>query len=147
MTTQKDPPRLPVIPQTAVQLSREGRSVLIVRDDDTIERRMITVAADGGSEGTLDPGEVAVTQGLTGGEDVVVRGAATLKEGQKVSPRPANAQAGNGNAGPEAARPEAGQPQDAGKDGATKGGETAAGKGSGGSNAAGGGTGGGGSTE
>ncbi|NDW05877.1 efflux RND transporter periplasmic adaptor subunit [Jiella pacifica] len=150
VTTEKDPPRLPVIPQAAVQLSREGRSVLIVKDDDTIERRMITVAADAGSEGTLDPGEVAVTGGLTGGEDVVVRGAATLKEGQKVSPRPATAQAGNGNAQAAAAPAEAGEAQPAaGSPGGAPqgGGDTSGSDGTGAGGAAGGGPGGGGSTE
>ncbi|MCE7027545.1 efflux RND transporter periplasmic adaptor subunit [Jiella avicenniae] len=137
VTTQKAPPRLPVIPQTAVQLSREGRSVLIVKDDDTIERRMITVAADG-SDGTLDPGEVAVTEGLSGGENVVVRGAATLKEGQKVSPRPASAQAGNGNAQPEAAPAGGGTPRS---------GEAAGGEAADSGGAAEGGSGGGGATE
>ena len=99
VATQRDPPRLPVIPQAAVQLSRDGRSVLIVRDDDTIERRMITLSAGAGSKGTLDPGEVAVTSGLEGGEEVVVRGAMTLKEGQRVSPRSASQSAEGGNAG------------------------------------------------
>ncbi|MEX6506125.1 efflux RND transporter periplasmic adaptor subunit [Jiella sp. M17.18] len=126
VATQKDPPRLPVIPQAAVQLSRKGRSVLIVKADDTIARRMITVA--GGSSGTLDPGEVAVTSGLKGGEDVVVRGAMTLKEGQKVSPRPASAAAGHGAGGPAAGSADAGAGAgQGGGEGGAPGGATGAG--------------------
>ena len=30
VATERDPPRMPVIPQAAVQLSRQGRSVLVV---------------------------------------------------------------------------------------------------------------------
>ncbi|WP_229151098.1 efflux RND transporter periplasmic adaptor subunit [Aurantimonas sp. VKM B-3413] len=142
VATQKDPPRLPVIPQAAVQLSRDGRSVLIVKEDDTIERRMITLAAEGGSEGTLEPGQVAVTSGLSGGENVVVRGAMTLKERQKVSPRPAGRPAGGGNAEP-AATP-SGQGSSAagrdGSDGSRKSGTAAAGGNTDGNSAAGGGS-------
>lgn len=89
---ESDPPVLPVIPQAAVQLGREGRAVWTVEDDDTVTRRPISVV-----EGP-EPGTVAVTDGLAGGERVIVRGALRLSDGQTVDPRNADG-SGGGTAG------------------------------------------------
>ncbi|WOI56434.1 efflux RND transporter periplasmic adaptor subunit [Palleronia sp. LCG004] len=81
VVTEADPPRMPVIPQSAVLLAREGRSVWVVRDDDTATQIPVEVTS-------VDvPGQVAVTRGLDGGERVIVRGTMALEEGAKVDPR------------------------------------------------------------
>lgn len=79
VASERHPPVLPVVPQAAIQLAREGRSVLLVKPDDTIERRTIEVGRKIGNM-------TAVTRGLTGGEVVVVRGSAGAKENTKVRP-------------------------------------------------------------
>ncbi|WP_062015260.1 efflux RND transporter periplasmic adaptor subunit [Aureimonas sp. AU4] len=81
VASQKDPPVRPVVPQAAVQLSREGRSVLVVGEGDKIERRAIEVSAE-----PVGNNMSAVTSGLQGGERVVVRGSASVKEGTTVRP-------------------------------------------------------------
>ncbi len=86
---EADPPVLPLVPQEAIQLGRDGRAVWIVNEDDTVSRRPIEVEAG------PDVATAAVTRGLEGGEHVVVRGALSLSEGQKVDPR----RAGDGGAG------------------------------------------------
>ncbi len=86
---EADPPVLPLVPQEAIQLGRDGRAVWIVKEDDAVSRRPIEVEAG------PDVSTVAVTRGLEGGERVVVRGALSLSEGQKVDPR----RAGDGGAG------------------------------------------------
>ncbi len=84
IVTEADPPEYPVIPQAAVMLAREGRSVWVVRDDDTATSVPIEVAS-------VDrPGEVAVTRGLEGGERVIVRGSMALRDGAEVDPRRAS---------------------------------------------------------
>lgn len=79
--TEADPPELPVIPQAAVQLGRDGRAVWVVRDDDTVTRLPIETAA------ARMPGMVAVTSGLEGGERVITRGSMRLQDGATVDPR------------------------------------------------------------
>ena len=79
VASQKDPPRQPVVPQAAVQLGREGRSVFVLTDDDIVHRRPITV-------GKTLQGEVAVTKGLKGGEYVVVQGLQNIGDGTRVKP-------------------------------------------------------------
>ncbi|KQT64042.1 MULTISPECIES: efflux RND transporter periplasmic adaptor subunit [unclassified Aureimonas] len=79
VASERHPPVLPVVPQAAIQLSREGRSVLLVKPDETIERRTIEVGKKIGNM-------TSVTSGLTGGETVVVRGSAAAKENAKVRP-------------------------------------------------------------
>ena len=91
--TESDPPRYPVIPQAAVQLGRDGSSVWVVNDDDTVRRVSVTL------ETAHEPGRTAVTDGLAGGERVVIRGAATLQDGQTVSPRAEGATAAGGSGG------------------------------------------------
>ncbi|MBB3997571.1 efflux RND transporter periplasmic adaptor subunit [Aureimonas pseudogalii] len=104
VASEKNPPVLPVVPQAAIQLSREGRSVLLVDGEGTVRRQPIET---GKTIGNL----ASVTQGLSGGETVIVRGAASAKDGAKVRPlsqaeadaeaqaRRANRPAGNGEGG------------------------------------------------
>ncbi|WP_051928268.1 efflux RND transporter periplasmic adaptor subunit [Palleronia rufa] len=82
--TEADPPEFPVIPQAAVQLGRDGRAVWVVKEDDTVARVPISVRPSG------QPGEVAVTEGLSGGERVIVRGTMNLQDAAKVDPRRAS---------------------------------------------------------
>jgi len=85
---EANPPVLPVIQQAAVQLGRDGRTVWVVNDDDTVSRLPIEV------EPGPEPGTVAVTRGLEGGERVIVRGALQLRDGQTVDPRTTGQQGG-----------------------------------------------------
>jgi RND family efflux transporter MFP subunit len=77
--SERNPPVLAVVPQSAIQFSREGRAVLLVKPDNTVERRPIEI-------GRAIDNLSAVTKGLQGGETVVLRGAASVKEGTNVRP-------------------------------------------------------------
>ncbi|WP_062209217.1 efflux RND transporter periplasmic adaptor subunit [Aureimonas sp. AU12] len=79
VASEKNPPVLPVVPQAAIQLSREGRSVLVVNGENVVERRPVTT---GKTIGNM----ASVTSGLSGGETVIVRGSASAKEGATVRP-------------------------------------------------------------
>ena len=74
-----------VIPQAALLADQEGVYVFVVQDGKAVVKRIKT----GGEVGT----GVAVDQGLTGGEQVVVSGLQTLRPGAPVvaSPMPAPA--------------------------------------------------------
>ncbi|MGL6043120.1 MAG: efflux RND transporter periplasmic adaptor subunit [Sandaracinobacteroides sp.] len=69
----------PVLPQSAIQSSPSGSSVLIVRPDGTVEKRAVTV-------GTISSAGVAITAGLSGSEKVVMSAGAFLNPGEKVTP-------------------------------------------------------------
>jgi len=82
-----------VIPTAAVQRASFGTFVYVVKDDRTVTIRRIT----------LGPGEadrVAVTEGLTPGEQIVLEGVDELTEGQKIElvreggPQPARGASG-----------------------------------------------------
>ncbi len=77
--SERNPPTLPVVPQAAIQFSREGRAVLLVKPDNSVERRAIEIGR------TID-NMSAVTRGLEGGETLVLRGSAGVKEGTRVRP-------------------------------------------------------------
>jgi len=79
-------PRLPVVPQSAVQEDRLGRSVFVVDAEGTVEQRRITTGAAIGTAW-------AVESGLAPGETVIVQGIQKVTPGQTVRPV---AQAGNG---------------------------------------------------
>lgn len=79
VASEKNPPVLPVVSQAAIQLSREGRSVLVVNGENVVERRPVTT---GKTIGNM----ASVTSGLSGGETVIVRGSASAKEGATVRP-------------------------------------------------------------
>lgn len=74
---EKDPKTLPVVPQTAVLQDREGRYVFVVNDDDTVSQKRI-------STGPRIMNGWAVTEGLDGGEAVVVEGVQRLQDGMTV---------------------------------------------------------------
>jgi len=76
---EKEAPRLPVVPQTAVLRDKDGPYVYVLGADDTVSIRRIELGAQ------IDTGW-AVTKGLTEGEEVVVQGVQRLREGIKVHP-------------------------------------------------------------
>jgi membrane fusion protein (multidrug efflux system) len=76
---EKDTPTLPVVPQTAVLQDRDGRYVYLLGKDNTVSQRRI----DTGARVTNG---WAVTDGLDGGEQVVVQGIQRLAEGMTVQP-------------------------------------------------------------
>ena len=76
---EAEPPELPIVPQTAVLQDRDGRYVYLLRDDDTVTQRRIEIGS------RVERGW-AVTDGLTGGETVVVQGIQRLSEGMSVQP-------------------------------------------------------------
>lgn len=87
--TEKDPQSLPVAPQTAVLQDREGRYVFVVKDDNTVAQTRITTGP------RVETGW-AVTEGLQGGEQVVIEGVQRLQNGMTVAtaaaPEPAKPQ-------------------------------------------------------
>lgn len=74
---ESDLPELPIVPQTAVLQDREGRFVYEVGGDDTVAQRRIVTGARVGNGW-------AVTEGLAGGEIVVVQGIQRLQDGMPV---------------------------------------------------------------
>ena len=86
---EKDPKSLPVVPQTAVLQDREGRYVFVVKDDNTVAQTRITTGP------RVETGW-AVTEGLQGGEQVVIEGVQRLQNGMTVAtaaaPEPAKPQ-------------------------------------------------------
>lgn len=75
---EKDPKSLPVVPQTAVLQDREGRYVFVVKDDNTVAQTRITTGP------RVETGW-AVTEGLQGGEQVVIEGVQRLQNGMTVA--------------------------------------------------------------
>ncbi len=69
----------PVIPQSAVQTDASGSSVLVVLPDGTVQKRPVKV-------GTISTAGVAITEGLSGTEQVVMSAGAFLTPGEKVKP-------------------------------------------------------------
>lgn len=69
----------PLLPESAVHSSPQGNFVLIVDNQDKIQRRLIKV-------GTVTDGGVSIASGLTGTERVVVLAGAFLNPGDKVKP-------------------------------------------------------------
>ncbi|WEX88548.1 efflux RND transporter periplasmic adaptor subunit [Sinorhizobium garamanticum] len=76
---EKEIPKLPVVPQTAVLQDREGRFVYLLGQNNTVSQRRIDTGA------RVSNGW-AVTTGLNGGEQVVVQGIQRLAEGMTVQP-------------------------------------------------------------
>ena len=70
---------LPIVPQTAVLQDRQGRFVFVLRDNNTVTQRRIVT-------GARVTNGWAVTEGLEGGETVVVQGIQRLTEGARVQP-------------------------------------------------------------
>jgi multidrug efflux system membrane fusion protein len=73
-----------VVPAQAVQAGQRGTFVFVVKPDQTVESRPVTVGRRMG-------GELVVEQGLAGGEQVVTDGQLRLVPGARVEVRPAKA--------------------------------------------------------
>jgi multidrug efflux system membrane fusion protein len=69
-----------VVPSVAIQRSPRGPFVYVVKPDQTVEARPVTV-------GVTDGDDVAIDAGLTVGEQVVVDGAERLRNGSPVVPQ------------------------------------------------------------
>ena len=65
------------MPKTAVR-KEDGRDVVFVLHDDRVERRAVTA-------GAADGDQVEIVAGVTAGEQVVLDGPATMKDGDKVT--------------------------------------------------------------
>jgi membrane fusion protein (multidrug efflux system) len=79
ITEEKNAPRLPVVPQTAVLRDKTGPYVYVLGADDVVSIRRIELGPQ------VETGW-AVTKGLSGDEQVVVQGVQRLREGIKVRP-------------------------------------------------------------
>jgi RND family efflux transporter MFP subunit len=66
-----------LVPKAAVR-SADGRSIVFVVHDQRLERRAV-------SAGAADGDQIEILSGLTAGEQVVVEGPATMKDGDKVT--------------------------------------------------------------
>jgi membrane fusion protein (multidrug efflux system) len=75
----KQPPKLPCVPQQAVfDLSTGSRGVWVLKDDMTVEQRVIETRE-------MSDGWIPVDKGLSLGEKVIVSGMAKLAPGMKVT--------------------------------------------------------------
>ncbi len=77
LLSRRQPQRFPVIPQSAALEDREGLYVLVVDDDNRVERRVITRGAAVGTGW-------AVESGLKAGETIIVHGLQKVSPGQVV---------------------------------------------------------------
>ncbi|MGH7109463.1 MAG: efflux RND transporter periplasmic adaptor subunit [Stellaceae bacterium] len=68
---------VPTVPEQTVEEGADGRFVYVIKPDDTVERRAVTVAA-------TQNGMAVVTKGLKPGERVVVNGQFRLTDGAHV---------------------------------------------------------------
>ena len=79
VTTRVDPQAL-TVPPAAVQVGQDNTYVFVVKSDNTVELRPVTVGR------TID-GKSVITQGLAAGEQVVVDGVMRLTNGARVEIR------------------------------------------------------------
>jgi multidrug efflux system membrane fusion protein len=80
LTLRVEPDAL-VLPSQAVQVGQSSSYVFVVKSDNTVEQRDVTVARSAGEE-------VVIAKGLAEGELVVIDGQLRLTRGSKVEPRP-----------------------------------------------------------
>jgi membrane fusion protein, multidrug efflux system len=66
-----------VVPAQAIQTGQQGQYVFVVKSDQTVEQRPVTVGVPFGSE-------IVITQGVTAGESVVTDGQVRLVPGARV---------------------------------------------------------------
>lgn len=71
-----------VVPEGAVQIGQDGSYVFVIKADQTVEMRPVTVAR-------TQHGETVVARGLTAGERIVLEGQLRLTIGTRVEERPA----------------------------------------------------------
>jgi multidrug efflux system membrane fusion protein len=84
-----------VVPSQAVQTGQDGQFVFVVREDQTVEQRPVTM-------GQTSADDVVITNGLTPGETVVTEGQLRLEPGTRVTradPTTGEAAPGNGGRG------------------------------------------------
>jgi membrane fusion protein (multidrug efflux system) len=74
------------VPRSAVLADQEGDYVFVVGNDNKAEQRRVTLAK------SSTPGVAVITRGLNDGEKVIVDGIQRVRNGQPVSPGPANPQ-------------------------------------------------------
>jgi RND family efflux transporter MFP subunit len=70
----------PFLPESAIQSDEQGSFVLVVGKDDKVVRRPVKT-------GMVTEHGIAIIQGLTGGERIVLRAGGFLSAGDKVKPR------------------------------------------------------------
>lgn len=70
----------PVLPESAILTDQKGTFVYVINGKNEAERRPVTT-------GTVTPGGIAVVEGLSGNEAVVLRAGGFLSPGQKVRPQ------------------------------------------------------------
>lgn len=75
--TLRDEPNMVTVPQAAVQIGQNGSYLFVVKSDNTAEVRPVSVARN------VD-GKAVVTNGLEGGEQVVIDGQLRLSNGSRV---------------------------------------------------------------
>jgi multidrug efflux system membrane fusion protein len=68
---------VPTVPAQSVQDSPTGRYAYVIKDDDTVERREVEVAA-------VQDGIAVISKGLAAGEKIVVEGQYRLTQGARV---------------------------------------------------------------
>ncbi|WP_454634150.1 efflux RND transporter periplasmic adaptor subunit [Bradyrhizobium cenepequi] len=76
-----------LVPDTAVATDQSRKIVFVVKDDDTVEAKPVTL-------GPLDEGLRVIREGLKAEDRVIVDGLQRARVGAKVSPHPAQAAAG-----------------------------------------------------
>jgi multidrug efflux system membrane fusion protein len=84
-----------VVPSQAVQTGQDGQFVFVVREDQTVEQRPVTI-------GQADADDIVITNGLTPGETIVTEGQLRLEPGTRVTradPNTGEAAPGNGGRG------------------------------------------------
>jgi multidrug efflux system membrane fusion protein len=74
-----------VIPSQAIQNGQQGPFVYVIKNDDTVEARLVTTSD------AQQPGQVIVQKGLAAGERIVTDGQLRLVPGSKVQVKPAAA--------------------------------------------------------
>jgi RND family efflux transporter MFP subunit len=77
LVSARDSRRMPVVPQSAVQIDQEGKYVLLVDSQNRVELRRINTGAAVG-------GKWIVESGLSGGEQLIVEGIQKAQPGQAV---------------------------------------------------------------
>lgn len=70
-------PKVATVPSQTIEEGPDGRYAYVIKPDDTVERRVVSVAS-------IQDGIAVVTKGLTPGERVVVDGQFRLTEGARV---------------------------------------------------------------
>jgi membrane fusion protein (multidrug efflux system) len=86
------PEQRPLVPVAAVQKDKEGAFVLLVGPDNTANEQRVTLGPQIGQR-------FVVTQGLSGGEHVIVEGIQKVQPGQKVNPLPQSTASAQAHAG------------------------------------------------